>query len=208
MKVIKYEQGEYETPTSKWLLDRKGKITGSKLKDIIVKRGTGEKIGFYEIIAERVALPADDENPMMRGIRIEEEAVLKFQEKTGKEVDTSLVIWESDENQDIAISPDGFIGETEAVEVKCLSSAKHIQSIMENKIPDDYEYQVVQYFVVNQNLNRLHFVMYDPRMPEKWQLNVIEITRDDVMGEVEEYGIDYQKSKLAKIEKAVLLFTF
>ena len=70
-----------------WLEARRGKFTGSRLKDIIVKRGTGEKIGFYETIAERIAETADGENPLERGIRLEDEAIELFKQKTGKEVD-------------------------------------------------------------------------------------------------------------------------
>ena len=51
---------------------REGKITGSRLKDIIVKRGTGKKIGFYSLIAEKLGIPAEEgETPMERGSRLE-----------------------------------------------------------------------------------------------------------------------------------------
>src|SRR3954466_240978 len=103
-----------------WLEARRGKITGSRLKDIIVKRGTGRKIGFYELVAEKVALPADGENPMDRGNRLESEAVQRFMDETGEKIDTSLVLWTRDDDENIAISPDGFKGQAVAVEAKCL----------------------------------------------------------------------------------------
>lgn len=190
-----------------WFEARKGKFTGSRLKDIIVKRGTGEKIGFYETIAERIAQPADEENPMERGIRLEDEAIALFTEKTGKDVDTSLVIWEREDNTSIAISPDGFIGETEAVEVKCLSSARHVEAIITNEIPDEYSYQVIQYFIVNDKLETLYFVMYDPRMPEHLQLHIIEITRESQEEQIE-FCLAYQKEKIAKIEEIINQLTF
>jgi len=190
-----------------WMEARKGKITGSRLKDIVVKRGTDEKIGFYEIIAERIAQPADEENAMERGIRLEEEAILMFQEQTGFNVDTSLVIWESEDNKDIAISPDGFISEKEAVEVKCLSSAKHIEAIITNKLPSEYEFQKLQYFIVNEKLEKLYFVMYDPRMPDNIKLHYFVINREDVKEDIETYK-DYQEEKLAKIEKIITKLTF
>lgn len=46
---------------------RLGRITGTRLKDLVVRRGSGYKIGFYEIIAERIAIPASGENVMDRG---------------------------------------------------------------------------------------------------------------------------------------------
>jgi len=201
MKVFSYETKEA------WLEGRKGKITGSRLKDIVVKRGTGEKIGYYEMIAERIAQPADDENPMDRGTRLEDEAIQMFKDKTGLEVDTSLVIWQRDDNANIAISPDGFIDEENAVEVKCLSSAKHIEAYLTKKIPDEYEYQVLQYFIVNDNLQKLYFVMYDPRMPEHLQLHYFEVERETLQDDIETYK-QYQIEKLAKIDEIINQLTF
>jgi putative phage-type endonuclease len=147
-----------------WLAARRGKITGSRLKDIVVKRGTGRKIGFYELIAERLGVPADDENPMDRGTRLEAEAVERFVKETGKKVDTSLVIWTRDDNESIAVSPDGFVGKKEAVEAKCLASARHIEAFPTQKVPSDYEMQVIQYFIVNDKLETLYMVFFDPRI--------------------------------------------
>lgn len=188
-----------------WLEARRGKITGSK--DIVVKRGNGEKMGFYEILAEKIAVHEEVENPMDRGTALEQEAIELFAKKYNKEVDTSLVLWERDDSTDIAISPDGIIGEKEAVEVKCLNSANHIKAIVTNTPPDDYEYQILQYFVVNENLKKLYFVMYDQRMPENLQLRVFEITRKEKENEIKEYH-EYQKQKLEAINKLVLELTF
>lgn len=190
-----------------WFEARRGKITGSRLKDIVVKRGTEEKQAFYEIIAERIAEEADDENPMERGTRLEEEAIALFEEQTGLVVDKSLVIWEMDNNSSIAISPDGFIGNDIAIEVKCLSSAKHVEAIVTNKIPDEYEYQVLQYFIVNEDLKELRFVMYDPRMPKHLQLVVFEKTRDELSEDIAFYK-QYQEEKIAKIEQIINELTF
>lgn len=201
MKITKFDNKE------DWLRARMGRITGSRLKDIVVKRGTGEKIGYYELIAERIATTPENEDAMERGIRLEEETVQKFTEKTGIKVDTSLVIWERNDNSGIAISPDGTIGDTEAVEVKCLSSARHIEAYLTNKIPSDYEYQVLQYFIVNDKLENLYFVMYDPRMPENLQLNCITVTRDDRQAEISEY-LEYQNKKLKEIEDIITRLTF
>lgn len=180
MKITKYDDKDA------WILARRGKITGTRLKDIIVKRGTGKKIGFYELIAERLGIPADGEDAMARGLRLESEAMSRFEKETGKKVNQDLVIWSRDDDVNIAISPDGYIGKKEAVEVKCLSSARHIQAIIENKIPDEYEYQVLQYFIVNEDLKTLYFVMYDPRIIAK-DFVVFEVQRKDVQADVETY---------------------
>lgn len=200
MKTLTFQTRE------EWLEARRGKITGSRLKDIVMKRGTGYKMGFYELIAERLAIAPDGEDPMDRGTRLEEEAMARFIKETGKKVDTSLVIWERDDNESIAISPDGFIGKTEAVEVKCLSSASHIKAWMTKRVPDDYEMQRLQYFIVNDKLSKLSFVFYDPRIPAK-DYFVLETKREEVQAEVDEY-LSYQKGLLLEVDAAVNELTF
>jgi predicted phage-related endonuclease len=210
MKTLKFETRD------EWLFGRIGKITGTRLKDIVVKRGTGKKIGYYELIAERLGVPPDGENPMERGARLEAEAIERFIVETGKNVDTSLVIWTRDDNENIAISPDGIVSEEEAVEVKCLSSARHIEALLTNSIPDEYEYQVLQYFIVNENLKTLNVVCYDPRFValyastgSKKQLDffVIEVKRESLTEQITEY-LEYERKTLAEVEQIVNQLTF
>src|SRR5579864_8766734 len=93
-----------------WMAAREGKITGSRLKNIVVKRGTGKKVGFYELIAEKLGIPSEEvETPMERGNRLEQEAIKRFEQETGKTVDGSLILWSRDDNDNIAISPDGVV---------------------------------------------------------------------------------------------------
>lgn len=199
MKVKKFKEEQ------EWLDARLGKVTGTRLKDLIVKRGTKPKLGFYELIAERVAIIPNGENVMDRGIRLEDEAIARFAKETKKEVNNELVLWVSDENEDIAVSPDGSIGKTEAVEVKCLSSARHIEAFLTKVIPDEYMPQVIQYFIVNEKLEKLYFVFYDPRMPKDFFW--LEVKREQVAEQVEEY-LMMEKSVLEEIRKIEEILTF
>lgn len=195
MIVKKYDNED------QWLDARRGKITGTRLKDLVSKRDGKPKIGFYELIAERVAIPADGENVMDRGKRLEHEAIERFSQETKKKVNTDLVIWFRDDNEDIAISPDGFIGKTEAVECKCLSSARHLEAWITKEIPDEYEFQVLQYFIVNPQLKKLYFVFYDPRMPIDFFW--IEVSRKDLQEQIDEYlALEFEVLKqVEEIEK-------
>lgn len=197
MKIEKYDDREA------WLEGRRGRITGTRLKDLITKGKP--KIGFYEIIAERVALPAGEEAAMDRGLRLEDDAVLRFTKETGKKVNTDLVIWRRDDDANIAISPDGYIGKTEAVECKCLSSARHIEAWLTKQIPSEYEYQALQYFIVNDQLKTLHVVFYDPRMPKDFF--VIDVQRKDVQEQVTEY-LQVERDTLARIAEIEKQLTF
>ena len=204
-KIKKFSDGDLGL--EEWLNYRKGKITGTRLKDIVIKRGTKQKAGFFEIIAERVALPPTEENRMDRGHRLEDEATKRFEKETGKKVDSSLIMWQREDYSDIAISPDGMIGKTEALEIKCLNSAKHIEAWYYKKIPSDYDEQVIQYFVVNDSLKTLYFVLYDPRMPKdylQFQVN----RKDKGVEEQIAYLLQYQIDTLAEIEKITSQLTF
>lgn len=198
MKRIKLDQN-----TDEWLEWRKGKITGSRLKDIIVKRGTARKLGFYEVLAERLTVPHenDGDDVMERGHTLEQKAVDEFEEVTGYKVNTDCGVWVSDKNEHIAISPDGEIDDKHAVEVKCLSSARHLQAFFEKKIPSDYEAQVTQYFIVNENLEQLYFVFYDPRIPAK-PLHYIVVNRKDWEQVIEAYEA-YEEEALADIDEKI-----
>lgn len=193
MRTVQFE----DKPT--WEAFRKGKITGTRLKDITNKRGTGKKIGYYELIAERMGIYETEENAMERGLRLEPDAIAEFAKETGKVVDTSLLIWVSDFSENIAVSPDGVIGETEAVEVKCLSAARHIEAIIENTFPDEYELQVRQYFVCNEKLQTLYFVMYDPRIAA-YPIKIFEIKRDEA--KVQE-SLAHELQTLAEVDEWV-----
>jgi putative phage-type endonuclease len=201
MKTLKYENRE------EWLAARRGKITGTRLKDIVVKRGTGRKLGFYELIAERLAIePDSEENPMDRGHRLEEEAIERFKEETGKKVDTTLKILQRDDNPNMAYSPDGTIGKKADVEVKCLSSARHIEALLTQKVPDEYEFQVLQGFIVNDDLETRYIVFYDPRIPMK-DYFVIEVKRADVAQQIEEY-LAYERAVLQEVNDIVVQLSF
>ncbi len=189
-----------------WLEARRGKITGTRLKDLVSKRkDAGKKIGFYEIIAERVAIPASEENVMDRGHRLEEEALVRFAKETGKKVSNELVIWYREDDENIAISPDGSIGKTAAAECKCLSSARHLEAWHTKEIPDEYKMQRLQYFIVNDQLKTLYFIFYDPRMPI--DLFWIEVNRKDVEEEVKEY-LELERQVLAEIAELEKQLTF
>lgn len=201
--VLKFEKTD--AGREEWLDARRGKVTGTRLKDLIVKRGGKPKKGFYEIVAERVALPATTENPMDRGTRLEEDALARFSKETGKQVNTDMLLICREDNPDIAYSPDGIIGETETVEVKCLNSASHLEAYLTKEIPSEYEEQSIQPFIVNDLLEKLYFVFYDPRMPVDFFF--FELKREDIVDKITEYH-EAQIVALAKIAEIEKQLTF
>lgn len=191
-----------------WLEARRGKITGSRLHKLVIKRGTEKKIEFYEMLAERLSKPlAEGEvklSPLDHGHAYESEAISRFEQMTGKEVDCTKCIWSREDNPNIAISPDGVVKETdntEAVEAKCLSEANHLKAYLTKQIPDDYEEQKLQYFIVNDKLQKLTFCFLNPRLMAA-DFFLIEFTRADVLAEIEEKLI-FERQTLSEIDSIV-----
>jgi len=203
MKRLKLEQGSDE-----WLDFRKGKISGTILGDVYSKRG-GRKIGFYQLIADRLGLEPDDENRMDRGLRLEDEAIEVFEKETGLKVEQGGVCV-SDFNERVMNSPDGLIEKNGryvgAVEIKCISPARHIQAIVEKKIPSEFESQVIQYFIVNDDLEKLYFIIYDPRVTCK-PYYCIEVKREEVADKIEFFK-NWQIETLKEIDDIVSELAF
>lgn len=200
MKVQKFEDRD------QWKDARRGRITGTRAGNLLSKRdGKTPLKGFYELIAERVAIPRDDENRMDRGLRLEDEAIQRFAKETGKKVTNDLVIWSRDEDEDIAISPDAQVGKKGAIECKCLDSAAHIEAYLTKRIPKDYDAQALQYFVVNDALETLYFIFYDPSMPIDFFY--IEVKREDMEEEIEA-ALVMQREVLKKVEEIEQQLTF
>lgn len=184
MKIRKF------STKSDWLANRRGKITGSKLGDLTPKRnGSGRRIGHYKLVADLVSLPPTEESQRDIGQRLEAEAIARFEKETGKKVDSSLVIWERQDDSGIAYSPDGFIiGKKiiHAQEAKCLSTERHIEAYLTQEIPSEYIEQTRQAFVVNDDLQLLSVIFYCPLIPAK-DYFVIEVKRKDIEDEIEMY---------------------
>ena len=201
MKVVHLEQN-----SDQWYEFRRGKITGSKLKDIIVKRGTSKKIGFYQLIADKLGVVEDDsEDDRQRGHDLEAEAVAKFEEET-KLTTKQDGMWLSSESDDIAISPDRVVSKTEALEVKCPKAARHIQTKLENVVPDEYLDQIMQYFIVNKNLKQVHYVSYCPKVTQR-PYHRITVERDPYEEKIELYR-EYELETLRQVNAIVEEWTF
>lgn len=154
-----------------WLNDKLGKASGSRAKDVMPDAKGNWKKGFWELVDERlrgsIAINSE-ENPMDRGTRLEPQALARFTQETGKKVDASLLAWFREDDPSIMLSPDGVVGKSAAVEVKCLVGPSHAEALYTEAIPKNtggYLEQAMQYFVVNDKLKTLYFVFYNPDYP-------------------------------------------
>jgi len=200
MKII----NDFEQGSDEWIEFRKGKISGTILGDIYSKPNkdgiSKRKIGFYQIIADKLGDDYDGENLMDRGLRLEDEANEIFEQKTGLKTEKAGVCV-SAFNPEIINSPDRLIkidGKySQAVEIKCLGTARHLQAVIENEVPAEFESQKIQYFICNDELQTLNFVFYDPRI-QSIPYHCIEVKREDIADKIELFK-EYEIKTLEEI---------
>ena len=185
--------------SDEWHHIRKGKITGTTLKSIMGSdRARSDAV--YDIIAQRltIGISSEEENAMDRGIRLEDDAIAAFEFETEKKVEKTGFS-ESDENPFIANSPDGWIGVDEGIEIKCPGGKNYVKIWLTDAVPDEYWWQVVQYFIVNEKLGCLYFVAYNPDIPVH-PLHIIEISRKDIEEDIRSAKIN-QDEFLKEVDK-------
>lgn len=193
MKIIEVEQGSTE-----WMSFREGKRTGTSIGKLFAKsRKTGEMydtdkplVTLYQKVAERLAIGTGDddglESSRERGKELEQEAIDCAEEKLNLKLIRGNV-WQSDEDENHIESPDAYTEDLKiAVEIKCLSSARHIQAILEDTPPKEYDAEYLNYFLVNEKLEKLYVFLYDPRFViDGLRWHAFEIKREDVAYEIE-----------------------
>lgn len=209
MKV--YTNEEVPQGSDEWQLMREGRITGTKLGHLFSKsKKTNEYydsskplLGYYSLLAERLAFLDEDghDSNIERGHRLEAEAIDRAEELLNKEFVRGGV-WEL--NSKHIESPDGFTPDLkEAIEVKCLSSARHLMAIVNNEPPVEYEAEYMNYFLVNPDLTRLYITLYDPRFVSQYlQLYIFTVERKDVADKLEMLKI-YVEEVEDKLDKDI-----
>ena len=171
-----------------------------------------KKMGFYRMVADRIAVERDDEDRMERGHRLEQEALDIYSTKTGNKVER-VGIFLSEFSDRVGQSPDGATKTGKKYkleqEVKCLDTAHHLKVYDEQAIPKEYWAQRVQYFVVNDDLQELHFVFFDESIPEAYACRhfIIVIKREDVAKEISKYRV-YQQMLLKGVDEMVERLAF
>lgn len=186
MQVINVEQG-----TSEWLQARLGKITGTRLKSVMGSPAVQQTL-IYELIAEQISGQPEvlfTNDAMRWGTEHEEDAVVAYEKK--KKVRTEKVgFCISDEFSYLGLSPDRLIEKggkfIKAVEVKAPTTKTVVKYMLDGGVPEEYKWQVVNYFLVCTDLKELDFIIYDPRIIDPaLQLIVINVKRKDVAKNVE-----------------------
>jgi putative phage-type endonuclease len=166
-----------------WHQLRMGKVTASRVADLLAKTKTGPSAsrGNYliELALQRVTKTIEESytNAAMEwGTQTEPQARVAYEVKTGNFVDQVAFI----DHPTIAgfgCSPDGIVATDGLIEIKCPNSATHWSYIKANEPPNKYFIQMQAQMSVT-GAKWCDFVSFDPRMPERSQLLVVRVMRD------------------------------
>lgn len=167
-----------------WIAARLGKVTASRIADVIARTKTGWSAyrGKYmiELIAERLTgepSPAYVSPAMRWGTVTEPEARAAYEFETDATIEAVGFV-EHPRIPFAGASPDGFVGEDGLVEFKCPNPATHIDVLLKNEVPADYLSQVMWQMACTDR-KWCDFVSFDPRFPEGLRLVVIRVARDE-----------------------------
>jgi putative phage-type endonuclease len=167
-----------------WHALRCGKVTASRIADIVAKTKTGPSAlranYMAELIAERLTgVPAEGfkSEAMKWGTDKEPEARAAYEfyrSETVKEV--GFVLHPTIDQS--GASPDGLVGDDGMVEIKCPNSATHLETLLGRMVPAKYVNQM-QWQMACAGRQWCDFVSFDPRLPEHMRLFVKRMPRDD-----------------------------
>jgi len=175
-----------EQGTEAWHQLRLGKVTASRVADIMAKTKTGPSASrnnyLIELALQRVTGTIEQgytNDAMAWGTATEPQARVAYEVKTGNFVD-QIAFVEHDIIEWFGCSPDGLINNDGLIEIKCPNSATHWAIIKDNKPPSKYMIQM-QTQMACTGRKWCDFVSFDPRMPERSQLFIQRVERDQTM---------------------------
>jgi putative phage-type endonuclease len=172
--------------TPEWFAARLGKVTASRVADVIAitKSGFGASRSNYmaQLVAERLTgVPTESftNSAMSWGTEKEPEARSAYEFMRDAEV-VEIGFVQHPTIKDSGASPDGLVGEHGMVEIKAPLTATHIDTLIGKAIDKKYVVQM-QWQMACACRAWCDFVSYDPRLPAAMQLFVQRVRRDDVM---------------------------
>ena len=192
-----------------WLAIRCGKVTASRVSDVVAetKSGWGASRANYmaELIAERLTgVPAERyRNAIMdRGTELEPEARSAYCFHANVDVREVGFIYHPTIHQS-GCSPDGCIGDDGLVEIKCPNTANAIDTLLGEPIKKSYLFQI-QWQMTCTGRKWCDFVSYDPRLPGSMCLFVRRVQRDNtIIADLEKKVVEF----LAEIDAKVAELT-
>ena len=177
-----------EQGTENWFADRLGKVTASRLADVLAKTKTGYSASrtnyMTQLVLERITQTRAESfsnAAMAWGTEQEPFARAAYEAQTGQMVEEVGFIPHPD-IEAAGASPDGLVGDG-MVEIKCPSSSTALECWLTHSQggnPVDAKYYAqMQWQMRCADRPWCDYVVFDPRMPAKAQLFICRVERNE-----------------------------
>jgi putative phage-type endonuclease len=179
-----------EQRTEEWFQQRLGKVTASRISDVIAKTKTGVSTSrqnyLVQLVSERLTGKKGDSfvnQAMLDGIEREGAARAIYMLNRDVSV-TEVGFFDHPVIKNSGASPDGAVNAEEEgkyaglIEIKCPIETTHTNTLMSKSVPSKYIPQM-QWQLACTGAKWVDFVSYNPNFPEELQLFVARVDRDD-----------------------------
>ena len=188
-----------EQRTEEWFQQRLGKVTASRISDVIAKTKTGVSTSrqnyLVQLVSERLTGKKGDSfvnQAMIDGIERESAARELYMRTRGVSV-TEVGFFDHPTIVMSGASPDGAVNAEEdgkyagLIEIKCPIETTHTNTLMSKSVPSKYKPQIQwQMASVSPNVKWCDFISFNPNFPDTMQLFVARVERDnDYIAELE-----------------------
>lgn len=167
-----------EQRTDDWFTARLGKVTASRISDVVAKTKSGVSAsrGNYmaQLIVERMTNKPTESysnSAMQWGTDTEPLARAAYEMATNTMVEEVGFV-PHPHLEMCGASPDGLVGDDGLIEIKCPNTSTHIEFLISGDIDNKYLLQM-QWQMACTGRKWCDFVSFDPRMPEALQLKII-----------------------------------
>ena len=201
-----------EQRTEEWFQQRLGKVTASRISDVIAKTKTGVSTSrqnyLVQLVSERITGKKGDSfvnQAMLDGIEREGAARAIYMLNRDVSV-TEVGFFDHPVIKNSGASPDGAVNSEEEgkyaglIEIKCPIETTHTNTLMSKSVPSKYIPQM-QWQLACTGAKWVDFVSYNPNFPMELQLFVARVDRDDTyIGELEAEVIKF----LDEVEQTII----
>lgn len=194
-----------EQRSEEWFAARLGKVTASRVADVIATRKGQESTARakyrLQLATERLTNKKVDaffNQAMQDGIDREPMAREIYEHLVETQVEEVGFI----DHPNIAMagaSPDGLVNDDGIIEIKCPIETTHTTNLLEKRLPLKYKPQV-QFQLATTGRQWCDFISYNPNFEPRLQLIVIRVERDDEYIEMLEVKI---KEFLGEVEDMI-----
>lgn len=174
-----------------WLAERLGRFCASDAPKMLASIKSGEAAARRDlrmrIVCERITKALSEDTfvnaDMQRGKDLEPQARIAYEFARGVAVTQTGFL----RHRELlaGCSPDGVIGDFEGlVEIKCPRTARHVAYLRDGGVPSEHRPQLLHQLWIS-GASFVDFVSFDPLMPERLQLFVTRLDRNEF--EIAEY---------------------